>query len=406
MATQRLGAGPHEFARREGKALYAGTRRFVFTGANAYYLPFVVTYGEVCAVDEVMDGARAMGMTVLRTWAFHDSPDRDDPGVFQYRPGVYNEQGLRGLDEVVARARKRGIRLLMPLVNNWGDCGGMNQYVRWRQEDDSPALSSDGRYDKGVVDSGEGEQYQLALSPTVGHDDFYTDPVIRGWFKQYVAMLLQRVNTVTGVAYCDEPAILGWELANEPRSSDRTGLVVARWLEEMAAFTKSIDDHHLVGSGEEGGDIGPVSFSSSAAHAPSWLFDGTTGVSFALNTALPNLDFASLHLYAEAWGIPQAAGDAWIHDHLRVAGAAGKPLILGEFGARKRRAQNIKRWLTAALQGDAAGALVWQLLDRHRKDPEGYGVHCGDDACCEVLRGMATLCADAASREPSAASRT
>jgi mannan endo-1,4-beta-mannosidase len=403
---ERQRANPHEFVRREGKALYAGAERFVFMGANAHYLPFALTYGEFLAVDEVLDEAHAMGMAALRTWAFHDSPDRNDPGVFQYRPGVYNEQGLCGLDGVVARARKRGIRLLMPLVNNWDDYGGMNQYVRWRQESDTPEAPMDRRYDgvaiEAKVESSEGKEYRLALSPTAGHDDFYTDPVIRGWFKQYIAMLLQRVNTVTGVAYRDEPAILSWELANEPRSSDRTGLIIARWLGEMAAFTKSIDSHHLVGSGEEGGDVSSASFPASAHQVPSWLLDGSMGGSFVLNTALQNLDFASLHLYAEAWGMPQA-GESWIHDHVCLAAAAGKPLVLGEFGAREGQAEKIERWLATALQGDAAGALVWQLLDRHREDPEGYGIHCGDDVCSEKLRGMATLFAEAASRGSSAA---
>jgi mannan endo-1,4-beta-mannosidase len=394
--------GAQDFVRREGNALYAGTERFLFTGTNAYYLPFAVTYGDSTAVNEVLDAARGMGMTVLRTWAFHDSPDSNDPGVFQFQPGVFNEQGLRGLDEVVARARERGIRLLLPLVNNWDDYGGMNQYVRWRQESGAAGAPMGRRYGDvevgEVVDNGKGERYRVALSPTAGHDDFYTDPLIRGWFKQYIAMLLQRVNTVTGVAYRDDPAIFGWELVNEPRSSDRTGRIVTAWLEEMAAFTKSIDPRHLVGSGEEGGDVSPASYSAAVHDVPSWLFDGTAGVSFMRNTALANLDFASLHLYAESWSIPAAAGNSWIRDHLRVAEAVAKPLVVGEIGARVGRAQAFESWLTTALLGGAAGVLVWQLLDQHREDSEGFGFHCGDDPSCAVLRTMAALFAEKASR--------
>jgi endo-1,4-beta-mannosidase len=119
------------------------------------------------------------------------------------------------------------------------------------------------------------------------------------------------------------------------------------------------------------------------------------GVSFERNTALQNLDFASLHLYAEAWEMSPAAGNAWIRDHLRQAARAGKPMVLGEFGAREGRARKLKQWLTTALRGGAAGALVWQLLNRHREDVEGYGIHCEDSACWKVLRDMAALYAEA-----------
>ena len=80
--------------------------------------------------------------------------------------------------------------------------------------------------------------------------------------------------------YKDEPTILGWELANEPRCTGSTGLVllvisrnshinvnppvfrtstgtcktttITEWVAEMSAFIKSIDSNHLVAIGDEG----------------------------------------------------------------------------------------------------------------------------------------------------------
>ena len=218
-----------EFVRRSGAALVLGTEPFLFMGANSYYLPFAAAYGQTAAVDEVFSTARGLGLSVLRTWAFYDSPDSSDSAVFQLRPGEYNEVGLRGLDCVIASAKAAGIRLILPLVNSWDDYGGMNQYVRWRAawlgSQPGAAKRYSGDEMTSVVNNGEGERYRVALSSSAGHDDFFTDTIIRSWYKQYVAMLFQRVNTVTGVAYRDEPAILGWELANEPRSSDASGKI-------------------------------------------------------------------------------------------------------------------------------------------------------------------------------------
>jgi mannan endo-1,4-beta-mannosidase len=338
-----------------------GSSPFYFLGANAYYLPFIAAYGQTATVSALFDAARSLGMTVLRTWAFFDSPDTTDAGVMQLRPGVFNESGLRSLDFVVAEAKRASIRLVLPLVNNWDDYGGMNQYVRWKSE-----------------------------AMTGAHDDFYSDALIREWYRSYVSMLLTRVNTFTGVAYRDEPAIMAWELANEPRSSDRSGQMVCRWLDDMSRFVKSIDPNHLVGSGEEGFDISPAGYEASGGEGAAWLFDGTGGVSFTLNSALPSLDFAGIHLYPEAWSLPVDAANSWIRDHCRIAGTLGKPLVLGEFSIRDGKAQAFESWLRTALLDGAAGSLVWQLLDGVREDPEGFGfVYPGTDPVCAVLRDFA-----------------
>ena len=40
------------------------------------------------------------------------------------------------------------------------------------------------------------------------HDDFYDDPVVKQWYKNYAEALITRVNSYTGVAYKDDPVIL------------------------------------------------------------------------------------------------------------------------------------------------------------------------------------------------------
>jgi endo-1,4-beta-mannosidase len=55
---------------------------------------------------------------------------------FQYgngtRPAVNDgADGLARLDYEVFKARQDGVRLVVPLTNNWTDFGGMDQHVRW-----------------------------------------------------------------------------------------------------------------------------------------------------------------------------------------------------------------------------------------------------------------------------------
>jgi mannan endo-1,4-beta-mannosidase len=389
-------ATAQDFVRRSGTGLLLNGRPYLCVGANAYYLQSAVAYGSIAGVQEVLSGAAGSGLSVVRTWAFHDSPDSSDPAVLQVRPGGYSEAGLRALDKVIALAKTAGIRLILPLVNGWDDYGGMNQYVRWRSEGwgGAPALGKR-RYDDAevneVVRNGRGGSYRLAQTAMLGHDDFYTDPRIRSWYKQYVAMIIQRVNTVTGVANRDEPAILAWELANEPRSSDRSGETVRWWLAEMSAFVKSLDGNHLVGSGEEGMDISAAGYPATSQEAPAWLFDGSAGISFLRNTAIPFLDFASIHLYSDSWGLPAGGGNSWIREHARGASTESKPLVLGEFGVRTGRRQVFESWLTTSLLDGVTGALAWQLLDASRTDSEGYGFYCPADAVCGTLHQFALL---------------
>ncbi|THU51317.1 hypothetical protein C4D60_Mb06t29750 [Musa balbisiana] len=50
-----------------------------------------------------------------------------------------------------------------------------------------------------------------------GEDDFYTNPVVKGYYKNHIQRLLTRINSITNVAYKDDPTIMAWELINEPR---------------------------------------------------------------------------------------------------------------------------------------------------------------------------------------------
>src|SRR3954471_14743977 len=164
------------FVTRAGTQLLLDGQPFRFAGTNNYYLH----YQSAVARDNVLDKAAASGLQAVRTWAGFDpgAADGANPtsgsqnGVYlQYWDGSghpkYNDgtDGLARLDAVIARAGQDGLKLVIPFTNNWADFGGMDKYIEWA-----------------------GDSH---------HDDFYTDTVIRGWFRDYIAHLLDHTNTIT-----------------------------------------------------------------------------------------------------------------------------------------------------------------------------------------------------------------
>ena len=139
----------------------------------------------------MLDDLVCLSLPVARIWGFNDS--KDTSSIRRSPEEGFREAGLRGLDQAVWEAKRRGIRLIIPLVNNWGEYGGLPAYAAWASKRRSAA-----RY---------------------AHDDFFTNAQMKQWWKDYAFMLANRVNTFTGVAYQDEPAILAWEIGNELRCS-------------------------------------------------------------------------------------------------------------------------------------------------------------------------------------------
>ena len=125
------------------------------------------------------------------------------------RPGEFNEDAFRALDKVLEVANRVGVRVIIPLVDNWKWWGGAEQYA----------------------------EYHGKATP-----DFWTDPEIISDFKKTISYTLNRRNTYTGTLYKDDKAILAWETGNEIYSP-------YSWTKQVAAYLKSVDSNHLVWDG-------------------------------------------------------------------------------------------------------------------------------------------------------------
>ncbi|HEX8703429.1 MAG TPA: cellulase family glycosylhydrolase [Myxococcaceae bacterium] len=326
---------------------------------NAYYLQEEAARdlrqgrAESPLLEETLAKAGALGAWGIRTNGFNDAPEKHGDTTVQLSPGVYDEISFRGLDLVLTRAHHHGVKLVLTLGNYWNAYGGTRQYVAWA----------------GLP------------SPQEGDPRFFTEREVIGHFKQSVLHTLSRVNTFDGIRYGEHPAVLGWELLNEPRGTglDRQGTAMRAWVDEVASVVKAHAPGHLVGTGEEGFDASRQGYDEAFWEGvpASWLFEASA--SFRRNTASPFIDFGSAHFYPELWGIPgeatAEAGARWISDHTALAGELGKPLFLGEFGLRnldgfplEERRALYRGWLRCAWRAGTGGIAPWMFSYDARPD--------------------------------------
>lgn len=365
-------------------------RPFCFAGANNYYL----SYAPRPMVDDVLESAHAMGLRVVRTWAFIDRGSLDgrvrnvdgdgtkrgfwfqgwDPTTQQV---VFNDgqNGLEGLDYAIAKAGQLGLKLVLVLTNNWHEFGGMDQYLSW---------------------------YGLSA-----HSDFYRDPRVRQAYRSWILHLTSRVNRITNRAYREDPTIFAWELANEPRGTTGTSSrVLTRWAHEMSSYLKSIDGNHLVAVGDEG---------FLAGESEHWTYHADNGVDHPALTALPNVDYGTFHLYPETWGTGFGWSERWIDDHLRVARELDKPTVLEEYGLKVTRDElgrisdglparlsSYSAWNERLLARGGNASMFWVLVGRDSErggqypDFDQFSVYRGDETA-DLLGRFAQRFSEAAS---------
>jgi hypothetical protein len=208
-----------QFITRRGDQLFEGDRTFRFISFNipnllviedAYEFtrPNPWRWPDEFEIEDALESVRQMGGQVVRTYVISVKRDGSDMGDFVHvrAPGEFNEEGFRALDKLIEVARRKGIRVILPLVDQHKWWGGIGEYAAFRGQ---PA------------------------------EAFWTDPQLRDDFKATIRHVITRKNSYTGVEYRDEPAIFGWETGNELDSTPE-------WTRDMAAYIKQLDPNHLV----------------------------------------------------------------------------------------------------------------------------------------------------------------
>lgn len=301
---------------RDGK-FYRGDSVYRYIGTNLWYGAMLGVDGpggdRVRLVRE-LDSLQAMGIDNLRILAGAQGPEgrryHVEP-VMQYAPGVYNQKALEGLDFLLAELEKRGMLAVLYLNNAWEWSGGYGSYLEW---------------------AGMGEAPLPVECPYKEYTDFVakfiTNDSARSMFADHVAAVVGRVSSITGKPYSESPAIMSWQICNEPRAFDRANKEeFASWLRSVAAQIKSIDGNHLVSTGSEG------------------VFGCEVDMDLWTRIhSFPEIDYANIHIWPYNWrwvadttlmseiDTAKAYTRRYISEHHKRIAPVGKPLVLEEFG--------------------------------------------------------------------------
>ena len=285
------GGAPYRFLSFNIPNLHLVEDNVSFTGQNPWRLP------DRFEITDALATIKQMGGQVARTYVISVQRTNDGPDVPRHvlGPGKFNEEAFRALDLVLQVANEQGVRVIVPFVDNWVWWGGIAEYAGFRSK---------------------------------SKEAFWTDPQIIADFKQTVRFVVTRTNTLTGVRYSDDKAILCWETGNEVESP-------AAWTREIAAYIKTLDTNHPVMDGYHTAELREESLT------------------------MPEVDIVTTHHYP---GGKKSFAELIRENAARAAGK--KPYVVGEFGFVNF--SQMTAAIEAVLTTRTAGALAWSLRFRNR----------------------------------------
>ncbi|HYN84507.1 MAG TPA: cellulase family glycosylhydrolase [Pyrinomonadaceae bacterium] len=335
----------------KGHRLYVGERPYYYIGTNYWYGSLLGLEKDerrgVGRLRKELDFLKSRGVTNLRLLAGAEGSGmingvtRVGPPL-QPRQGEFDESVLDGLDLILHEMGKRGMKAVVFFSNNWEWSGGFQQYLTWNGEVPDEMRTRKLNWD---------EQRDLVSR-------FYLCGPCKESYNRQVNLVLGRVNKYSKKRYTEDPAVMAWELANEPRPMRPSSAeAYRRWVADVAAMIKAKDKNHLVTIGHEG-------------------YMGTDDLKlFEEIHADRNVDYLTIHIWPKNWGWFKGheleAGFAavvektlaYIDEHVRVAEKLDKPLVVEEFGLpRDKHAFDPSAPTTLR---DALYGRVFSVLEKH-----------------------------------------
>lgn len=295
---------------RDGKPYY-------YVGTNFWYGAILGSEGQGgnrARLCKELDHMKAMGIDNLRILVGSDGHrgvrTKVEP-TLQVEPGVYNDTILAGLDYLLMEMGKRNMVAVLYLNNSWEWSGGYGFYLEHAGCGKVPQTDVDG--------------YPAFMKYC---SQFASNKKAHELFYNYVRFILSRTNRYTHEKYVNDPAIMSWQIGNEPRAFSKEALPdFEKWLAEASALIRSLDNHHLISIGSEG----------------SWGCENDYDV-YERICADKNVDYCNVHLWPYNWSwahketliedLPQSCKNtkAYIDRHLAICARINKPLVMEEFG--------------------------------------------------------------------------
>ena len=294
-----------------------GGKPYYYVGTNFWYGAILGSEGQGGDRERLvkeLDYMKEIGIDNLRILVGSDGErgvtTKVEP-TLQIRPGVYNDTILAGLDYLLMEMGKRQMVAVLYLNNSWEWSGGYGFYLEHAGEGKQPRPNEDGY-----------PAYMKAMSK------YATNKKAHELFYNYVRFILGRTNRYTGLKFTEDPAIMSWQIGNEPRAFDKAVLPdFEQWLAEASALIRSLDANHLISVGSEG----------------SWGCENDYD-SYRRICADKNIDYCNIHLWPYNWSwarqdhliedLPKAKANTkdYIDRHLEICAKLNKPLVMEEFG--------------------------------------------------------------------------
>lgn len=319
--SSQLFAATDNFVSVEGPHFKKSGKPYYIAGTNMWYAAYLGAPNEVGdrkRLTKELDKLKKIGINNLRVLAVSEKSDINSA----VKPattngfGNYDENLFIGLDYLLVELAKRDMTVVLYFNNFWQWSGGMSQYMSW--------IDGKPMQDPNVTKDWEGFMARSA--------SFYKSEKAQQEYRKTIAKLVNRVNTINGKAYKDDPVIMSWQLANEPRpgndkASAEDKKIYVSWIKDTTDFIRSLDAKHLISTGSEG------------------LWGSVRDQQLFIDAhSLPNVDYLTYHMWIRNWSWfnqfkPEETWDsAWqkaqdyVNSHIDWANQMKKPIVLEEFG--------------------------------------------------------------------------